>query len=336
MPGLTKQAPRRARLALAAAVAAFTVLSAFCATASAAYPGHNGRIAFVRNHSIYTISDSGTQLQRLTHHGDCSSPRWSPNGTRIAFVCGGDLWTMHANGSHKTRLTNAAPRFSDSRPSWAPDGDYLAFVKTARHRDYGYLTRYDLATRAQVTFSTPYHSENPTARQVKVTALPDAVAWGWALTGGSYGSFILFDGAGSFCQAARSCLDALGFPAQNRYRNGFPSGEDSALLPHRITDPDWFPNAPQFDTDALTSWASCPSGHCTPSGLRLKITSSLSHPGAYQAVYSPDGTEIAYVRDGNGGPTIYAQPTSPVVIDRPAKLTAGSEPDWQPLSAPVG
>jgi len=68
---------------------------------------------------------------------------------------------------------------------------------------------------------------------------------------------------------------------------------------------------------------------CTHSGIHLQILSSLIVPGAYEAVYSPVGRNIAYVRNVRGRPEIYVgfSASSP----DGALLTAGSQPDWQPL-----
>lgn len=327
---------RRVRLlisALAGLAASVLFFALLTGVASAAYPGADGKIAFVQDRAIYTISDTGAGLQRLTGTRHCSDPRWSPNGTKLAYVCGGDLWIMAADGSHKTRVTNGAPRYSDSRPSWSPNGRYIAFVKTKRGHRHGYLTRYNTVSHGQVTFSTPYHSESATTRQVKVTALADPIAWGWALNGSSYGSFILFEGAGSseFCEADSYCLDAIGAPSQGQYRNEFPSSEDSTPAPTRLLDPDWFPNSPQFDIGALTTQDSCGSGGCVPQGIDLQIGSGPIHAGAYQAVYAPSGEEIAYVQNVDGVPTIYLASIDPAISDAGTALAAGTEPDWQPL-----
>jgi hypothetical protein len=57
-------------------------------------------------------------------------------------------------------------------------------------------------------------------------------------------------------------------------------------------------------------------------------------PGAYQAVFAPTGTQVAYVKNVTGTPTIFTTArtrTSPI---RPgARLTTGTEPDWQPVPA---
>lgn len=52
--------------------------------------------------------------------------RWSPDGTRVAYVAGGQLWIARTDGSASrqlTRLTGGA-----SGPVWSPTGDRIAFV----------------------------------------------------------------------------------------------------------------------------------------------------------------------------------------------------------------
>jgi hypothetical protein len=323
--------PGRAWRATVTAMVAALALTGpgLAGTAQAAYPGRDGLIAFLRDGNVYTIQRDGSGLAKLTSDGHDSGPRWSPDGQQIAYLDRGNLWIMSASGGGKTRLTRGT-RYADSRPSWSPDGRYLAFVKTRRGRAYGYLTRYNLATHGLATFSVPYHSEQPTRRQVRVTALPAPVAWGWAANGTEFGSFILFEGTGRpFCRAHYFCLDAYGRPHQDQYRNGFPSSEWSARAPVRIADPDWFPDQPQFDTDVLTSQEHCSGATCTHSGIHLQVLSSLIVPGAYDAVYSPVGRNIAYVLNVRGRPEIYVgfNASSP----DGALLTAGSQPDWQPL-----
>ena len=57
-------------------------------------------------------------------------PAWSPNGSKIAFWSQRDgnseVYTMNADGTSQTRLTNA-PGF-DTKPSWSPDSTQLTFA----------------------------------------------------------------------------------------------------------------------------------------------------------------------------------------------------------------
>ncbi len=55
-----------------------------------------------------------------------SDPAVSPDGREIAFVSGGDIWTVQAAGGEAHLLvTNPA---TESRPLYSPDGTKLAFV----------------------------------------------------------------------------------------------------------------------------------------------------------------------------------------------------------------
>jgi len=316
-----------------AAAGSLALLGTFLAgTAEAAYPGTNGLIAFVRSGNIYTIKSSGaaSSLTRLTTAGSDSGPRWAPKGKRIAYLQHGNLWVMDANGSHKTRITDAAPKFTDSRPSWSPNGNYLAFVQTHRGHKYGYLIRYSFLTRKFNAFSTTV-----SGHLVAVAALPAPVAWAWALTpsGKTHSSYIAYEGAGALCpEAPEHCLNALGFPKQSGYKNGFPAALLISVSVTRLTDPDWYPQSPKFGVNVMTTQEHCNASgdKCKPAGLALTIGAVPVNPGAYQGVYTPTGTYIAYVVNVAGVPHVYVEIIG-LATSAPVNLGAGSQPDWQPL-----
>ena len=98
-----------------------------------AVPGRNGKIAFWSG-EIYTIEADGSNQTRLTNNpGADVSPKWSPDGTKIAFVrstvFGGplDIYAMNADGTNQTRLTNSGYAFS---PLWSPDSSRITFTST--------------------------------------------------------------------------------------------------------------------------------------------------------------------------------------------------------------
>src|SRR5271168_2834122 len=57
-----------------------------------------------------------------------SDPAISPDGREIAFVSGGDIWTVAAAGGEAHLLVTHPA--TESRPLYSPDGTRLAFVST--------------------------------------------------------------------------------------------------------------------------------------------------------------------------------------------------------------
>lgn len=54
-----------------------------------------------------------------------SSPRWSPDGKRIAYVAGGQIWIMEPDGGGKRKISDIST--GASNPVWSPDGRMIAF-----------------------------------------------------------------------------------------------------------------------------------------------------------------------------------------------------------------
>jgi len=78
---------------------------------------------------IYAVPIGGGEATALTHGIEWNyQPRFSPDGSRIAFVsdrAGGDnLWIMNADGSEPYAVTDEKEHLVHN-PSWSPDGDYL-------------------------------------------------------------------------------------------------------------------------------------------------------------------------------------------------------------------
>ena len=103
------------------------------------------------NLDIEILPIGGGDVNRITTHpADDAQPRWSPEGTRLAFVSarerpggllvsagflgtsswyvtseGGDIFLMPALGGAATKLID-----NGAYPTWSPDGDALAFQST--------------------------------------------------------------------------------------------------------------------------------------------------------------------------------------------------------------
>lgn len=80
-----------------------------------------------------------TPAEILLYHLDGSPVRfltdgvratWSPDGTRVAFSYGGDIWVVGRDGNGRRALTTTIPPLEDE-PSWSPAG-WLAYSRRDR------------------------------------------------------------------------------------------------------------------------------------------------------------------------------------------------------------
>jgi Tol biopolymer transport system component len=92
------------------------------AVAQAATPALPGLVAYVRSGDIYV--SRGAAEKRITVGGGYARPRWSPDGKALAYLKGGQLGVMRADGTGQRRLTTRAA----AGASWSPDGKWLAFA----------------------------------------------------------------------------------------------------------------------------------------------------------------------------------------------------------------
>jgi Tol biopolymer transport system component len=128
--------------ALAAAV--FTALLWQPEPAEAAFPGTNGRIAFASDrgdstgYNVFTMGFTGDNVRRLTSDSiGGSSPAWSPDGKKIAFVgyrgSRSDIYVMDVDGSDERLLTDEAEIEGaaqyDADPAFSPDGRTIVFSR---------------------------------------------------------------------------------------------------------------------------------------------------------------------------------------------------------------
>lgn len=106
---------------------------------------YNGKIVFSSDRhnkalSIWSINPDGSSPTRLTDDKDRteklpnfvpvydSSPVWSPDGTKIAFISNRNylfgLYVMNADGSNSQLVTELK---EPGQPAWSPDGRKIAF-----------------------------------------------------------------------------------------------------------------------------------------------------------------------------------------------------------------
>src|SRR2546423_8297632 len=80
---------------------------------------------------IYVVPLSGGEVRQLTNDEHSSaSPRWSPDGEKLAFISARDgedqIWTIDVSSGALKKITSISTGAGD--PVWSPDGNWLAFV----------------------------------------------------------------------------------------------------------------------------------------------------------------------------------------------------------------
>jgi Tol biopolymer transport system component len=116
------------------------------ATPNQARVRYNGKIVFISDRlykglSVWSMNPDGSSPTRLTDDKSRSErlpsfvpvydsgPRWSPDGTKIAFISNRDylfaLYVMNADGSNAQLVTDKV--IDAGEPAWSPDGGKIAF-----------------------------------------------------------------------------------------------------------------------------------------------------------------------------------------------------------------
>lgn len=284
--------------------AALLVWSCFASTtASATFPGTNGRIAFLRGGKpqIYTMAADGSDVRQLTSFANAVAfdPAWSPDGQTIAFTkqplrnTPSAIWTMSANG--RTKIPLRRDRwFAYQTPSYSPDGSTIVYS-----RCYPDFSVCDLQTMnadgTSVETLTPFGIE---VHDISPRYSPD-------------GSEIAFSGFGrSGAQAAVYVMDADGsnIHAVTKPRVGAwlpdwsPDGSTLAITTHCCdahssaiarVDPDGSDFAPLTDPgdahDFSPSWA--------PAGDAIIFERDLPDFSRFDTwIMAPDGTGAALLK----------------------------------------
>ena len=115
------------------------------------------------NGVIYTMNLDGTNKVRLTNNGWESSPRFSPDGSKIVFVLpeSGNNWSseiyiMNSDGSNQTRLTDNDG--DDNSPQFSPDGSKIVLKTTIIDNDSTYREIYLIDVDGSNQTRLTYHS----------------------------------------------------------------------------------------------------------------------------------------------------------------------------------
>ncbi len=91
-----------------------------------------GKIAYERDSQVWTMNADGTGqavFSSITQPSP-TAPSWSFDGSKLAFVSGGEIWVINSNGTNERRVTINAT--ADKDPAWSPDGTKIVFSTGTR------------------------------------------------------------------------------------------------------------------------------------------------------------------------------------------------------------
>jgi Tol biopolymer transport system component len=276
-------------------------------SAQAAFPGANGKIAFVRGGDIWTMNPDGSGQTNLTNSAETEfAPAWSPDGAKIAF--GGSasgLSMMNADGGNRHTIPQPSSTQGISAVTWSPDGQQIAYTGCCPS-DF-----------ALIVMNTDGSGSHEAAGSEKGVDTPD-----WS-PDGSRIAVTVFD----HCNL-EGYLELTNPDGSNHADlvGGDCIDDDQSAL-----SPSWSPNGQRvaYENDCLIGCAAL-SGIWTvkrdgTDQQQLTASPDSDHGQVDESpAYSPDGTKIAFTRvariqvmnaDGSG------------ITD----LTDGTDPDWQPI-----
>lgn len=95
-----------------------------------------------------------------------AEPSLSPDGNELAFVSGGDIWTVPTGGG-EARLLVSHPD-NESRPLYSPDGKYVAFASSRTGNGDIYLLTLETGTIKRLTYDDGNEVLNAWSRDSKL------------------------------------------------------------------------------------------------------------------------------------------------------------------------
>jgi len=112
-------------------------------------PANPAQLQYSTERTLWIIKKSGDSLKKIAVG---NQPKVSPDGKKLAFVQGGQVWLFNFDSSSKPAEKLFSSRGSQNSLKWSPDGSMLAFV-SARD-NYSFIGVYHL-NKKQVQFIAP-------------------------------------------------------------------------------------------------------------------------------------------------------------------------------------
>lgn len=218
-----------------------------------------------------------------------AEPAISPDGSEIAFVSGGDIWTVPARGGEARLLISNQD--NESRPLYSPDGRYLAFTSTRSGNGDIYVFGFETGNLRRLTYDD---------------GREELSAWSHD------GRFLYF---------SSTSRDIAGM--NDVFRVKLEGGTPMAVTDDRYTNEFFAMPSPDGNLIAFTArgvaanqWWRKGHSHLDESEIWLRregkpATYERFTPGGAKELWplwSPDAQTLFYVSDRNGHQNLWSQP----------------------------
>ena len=244
------------------------------------------RNVFVSFFTVFFVAVTAFTAQAQKSTAYLTEPSISPDRREIAFVSGGDIWTVSASGGTASLLVSHPA--TEARPMYSPDGKKLAFTSTRTGNGDVYVVNLETGDLQRITFDDASEQLDAWSRD---------------------GNWLYFSSTSKDISGMSDIFRVSasgGTPMQisaDRYTNEFqsapaPDGNSFAFSARGIANSQWWRKG---------------RSHIDESEIWLKRDDSyeqITQGGAKQlwTMWSADGSKIYYVSDRNGTQNIWTQP----------------------------
>ena len=286
--------------------------------AQAAFPGDNGKIAFVRGGDMYTMDADGDPQTNLTSGNGGTDPAWSADGSKLAFVRSGDIYVMNADGpGEPSNITNSSK--NECSPTWSPDGTKIAYSATTETCRYS--TQAEFLSNLQDIFVSNVDGSGEPVNLTNLYRGEADPAWS---PDGTKIAFV----RQSYCDSDQGCSSGR-FTHRIFTMNATDGSNqlqrtDSAV---NSTFPDWAPNG------ARIAFSSAGVIYTMDFDGTDKVRVSQDSGYDSSPVYSPDGTKVAFTSTRiSGNSEVYTMGLNGGGLTNITNDVADDyAPDWQPV-----
>jgi len=234
-----------------------------------------------------------------------SEPSLSPDGSEIAFVSGGDIWTVPARGGDARLLV--ADAADESRPLYSPDGSRIAFVSTRSGAGDIYVLSLASGATERITYDDAANQLDSWSR----------------------------DGKWLYFSSGRSDISGM----SDEYRVHSDGGTPMPVAADRYAAEFWGAPSPDGSTLAITArgvgrgqwWR---KGHSHLDESEIDLVRDVNGVPTYTPIvaenaknqwpmWAPDGGSLYFVSDRSGAANLWVQ--APSAGASPRQLTKFSD-----------